>query len=143
MAGSPPLTVLADTGALYALLDRSDAWHGRVLDWWNRSVEPVLVPVTVLPELTYLLAQRIGGHAELAFVRACATDEFTIEPLEGEDITRAADVMTVYRDTPLGFVDASITAMAERLGIVSLLTTDRRHFSLIRPQHTTSFTLVP
>ena len=114
-----------------------------MLDWWNRSVEPVVVPVTVLPELAYLLWQRIGGHAELALVRACAADEFAIEPLEGEDIARAADVMAAYRDTPLGFVDASIAAMAERLGIVSLLTTDRRHFSLIRPQHTASFTLVP
>jgi hypothetical protein len=43
--------------------------------------------------------------------------------------------MAKYSDAALGFVDASIVAVAERLKIKELLTTDRRHFSLIRPRH--------
>ena len=68
----PSITVIADTGALYALMDRSDAWHARVVAWWERNRWPVIVPVTVLPEVTYLLQTRIGADAELAFVRAVA-----------------------------------------------------------------------
>lgn len=67
----------------------------------------------------------------------------SIEPLYDEDVVRAAELMGIYRDAPLGFVDASIVAQAERLGIVSLLTTDRRHFSLVRPRHISSFRLEP
>ncbi|MFN2399185.1 MAG: type II toxin-antitoxin system VapC family toxin [Gemmatimonadaceae bacterium] len=137
------MTILADTGALYALIDRDDAWHLRVRGWWKRVTDEIRVPVAVLPELTYLLQRRIGAHAELEFTRALANGEFTVEPLLDEDINRAADIMAIYADTPIGFVDATFAATAERLGIVSLLTTDRRHFLLIRPQHASAFRLLP
>lgn len=66
-----------------------------------------------------------------------------IEDLREADVRRAADVMAVYLDSPIGFVDASIVAMAERLGVTRILTTDRRHFGLVRPSHVPAFELVP
>ena len=78
------MTVIADTGALYALVDASDAWHARVVAWWRASSHDIVVPVTVLPELTYLLQTRIGAAAELAFVRSVSEEEFTIEQIEPE-----------------------------------------------------------
>jgi predicted nucleic acid-binding protein len=137
------VTVIADTGALYALVDRSDAWHARVLAWWKRNREPVLVPVTVIPEVTYLLQTRIGAAAEIAFVRSVVDGEFTIEPAEPEDLQRAADIMQRYSDLPLGFVDASVVAVAERVESREILTTDRRHFGVVRPQHVRGFVLSP
>lgn len=141
---APPGTaVVADTGVLYALVDRSDAWHARVVAWWEQNRQPVVVPVTVLPEVTYLLQARIGPAAELAFVRAVAAGEFTVEPLDPDDVERAYDVMDAYADFPLGFVDASVVAIAERLGAREILTTDRRHFGAVRPRHARGFVLVP
>jgi len=137
------VTVLADTGALYALVDASDAWHRRVVDWWEERGGAVVTPVVVLPEITFLLLTRIGSAAEEAFVRAVADGEFPLEELEPEDVQRAADVMHRYSDFPLGFVDAAIVAAAERLETRELLTTDRRHFAAIRPKHVRSFTLLP
>ena len=139
----PSITVIADTGALYALMDRSDAWHARVVAWWERNRRPVIVPVTVLPEVTYLLQTRIGVEAELAFIRAVAAGEFTIEALGPDDLDRAAEVMDAYADFPLGFVDASLVAIAERFETREVLTTDRRHFSAVRPRHARGFQLVP
>lgn len=137
------MTILADTGALYALADVDDRWHRPVVDWWQTNVVQILVPVTVLPEVTYLLSTRIGPAAEEAFVRALAEGEFTTEALEQEDVIRAADLLHRYADLPLGFVDATIAAMAERLGSRTLLTTDRRHFGVVRPKTARTFTLVP
>ena len=124
-------------------MDRSDAWHARVVAWWERNRRPVIVPVTVLPEVTYLLQTRIGVEAELAFIRAVAAGEFTIEALGLDDLDRVAEVMDAYADCPLGFVDASIVAIAERFETRELLTTDRRHFSAVRPRHARGFQLVP
>jgi predicted nucleic acid-binding protein len=124
-------------------VDRDDAWHRRVVAWWRRATEEILVPAPVLPEITYLLHTRLGARAELAFLRAVVSGEFSVEPLFPEDVARSADIMAIYADTPLGFVDASVAATAERLAIVSILTTDRRHFSLIRPQHVSAFQLLP
>jgi predicted nucleic acid-binding protein len=137
------MTVIADTGPLYALVDRSDTWHDRVRGWWGKQPRQVVVPVTVLPEVSYLLQTRIGPPAEQAFVEAVADGEFTMEPLESGDIVRAVELMREYADLPLGFVDATVVATAERLGIREILTTDRRHFGVIRPQHTGAFVLRP
>lgn len=138
--------IVADTGALYALIDASDSWHRPVADWWSSDasgVRDIRVPVTVLPELCYLLATRLGAQAETAMIDAVAAGEFTVEPLDDDDYPRIADVMRQYRDLPLGFVDASLVALAERLDARELLTTDRRHFHVVRPQHTRHFTLSP
>lgn len=137
------MTIIADTGPLYALVDSSDAWNERVTSWWKAASRDVVVPVTVLPEVAYLLARRIGPSAEEAFIRSVAEGELVLEPVEPDDITRAADLMRDYADISLGFVDATVVAVAERLGARELLTTDRRHFSVIRPRHLRSFALLP
>lgn len=124
--------VLADTGAVYALLDRDDAWHARVREWWGSTAAQVVLPVTILAEVAYLLGARIGPRAELAFVQALATGEFRLVALDESDLPVAARVMTRYADMPLGLVDASIVALAERLEVEAVLTTDRRHFGSIR-----------
>ena len=101
------------------------------------------VPVTVLPEITCLLQRRLGSRAEVAFARAVAEGQFDLEALESEDLPRTADLMATYVDAPIGFVDASIVATAERLEVAGILTTDRRHFGLIRPRHVPSLRLLP
>ncbi len=135
--------VIADTGPLYALIDRDDVWHERVVSWWRRRARQVLVPVSVLPEVCYLLQTRIGAAAEQSFVSAVANGEFTTEPLESRDIARAAELMSDYADLPLGFADATVLAIAERLSASEILTTDRRHFGVLRPRHVRALLLVP
>src|SRR5438132_1084273 len=46
---------LVDTGVLFALADRSDAWHTRARTWVESSSETLLAPVTILAEVAYLL----------------------------------------------------------------------------------------
>ena len=139
------MIVVADTGAVYALIDASDAWHMRVLAWWRRAgrATTVVLPVTILPEVANLLGSQVGAAAEIAFVRAIADGEFTTESLDDEDLPRASDLMNAYRDLPLGFVDASVLAIAERLACRDILTTDRRHFGVVRPRHVRTLVLHP
>ena len=137
------MTIVADTGPLYALVDASDAWHKRVVEWWRKNREPVVVPVCVLPEVCYLLHTRISQRAESAFVRAVADGEFVIESLEAEDVARAETLIRKYADLELGFVDATVIATAERLDAIEVVTTDRRHFSAVRPRHVGAFRLSP
>jgi predicted nucleic acid-binding protein len=137
------VTVVADTGPLYALVDASDAWHERVVAWWKQNRKPIIVPVTVMPEVAYLLQTRIGTDAEIEFVRSVAEGELAAEPIEPDDFDRAVALMERYADLMLGFVDASVVAVAERVEAREILTTDRRHFSVVRPQHTRSFPLRP
>lgn len=132
---------LMDTGALYALADKGDDWHGRMRAFLEGEPRVLLVPVTVIPEATYLLRERLGRSAENLFVESLAAGEMTVEPLRAGDVARSADLLKRYDF--LGFVDASIVAMAERLRLTSLVTTDRRDFRRVRPKHVRAFELLP
>ena len=135
--------ILADAGALYALADRRDAWHERMRRFWEGDPEPWLVPASVVTEAAFLYARRLGPDAEADFVGSLAAGVFGVETLEATDYARAADLIRAYGDLPLGFVDASIVAMAERFDIATLVTTDRRHFAVVRPAHVPRLRLVP
>ena len=132
---------LMDTGALYALAASDDAWHARMREFVEDEPRVLLVPVTVLPETAYLLRSRIGGEAENLFIASVAAGELSLEALKSSDVARSADLMERYDF--LGFVDASIVAIAERLRLPALVTTDRRDFRRVRPKHVKAFELLP
>ena len=46
-----------------------------------------------------------------------------------------------WRD--IGFVDAAVLALVERLNEPKLATLDRRHFGLLRPRHVDALHLLP
>jgi uncharacterized protein len=132
---------LMDTGALYALADSDDAWHERMRAFIEEEPRILLVPVTVLPETAYLLRSRLGPEAENLFIESVAAGELSLEGLKSPDVARSADLMKRYEF--LGFVDASIVAIAERLRLAALVTTDRRDFRRVRPKHLKAFELLP
>jgi predicted nucleic acid-binding protein len=135
------MAVLVDTGILYALADADDRWHEPASAWLDDVSELLIVSVTALPEVAYLLQTRLGAPAELAFVQSLSAGELELEDLRRTDLVRCSEVMRRYPD--IGFVDASIVAIAERLKIEAIATTDRRHFQSIRPKHTKAFKLLP
>jgi len=59
------------------------------------------------------------------------------------DLERMAELVETYADLPLGTVDASVVATAERLGQAEVATLDHRHFTVVRPKHVQAFTLLP
>ena len=126
------MIVIADTGAIYALLDRHDSWHERVRAWWGTAQARIVLPHAILPEVAWLVGKRLGADAESAFARALAANEFVLEELVAGDFPVIAELVSRYRDLPLGFVDASLLAVASRLGSSTILTTDRKHFSVAR-----------
>ena len=135
------MPLLVDTGILYALADRSDAWHDRVLAYLESRRVALLAPITVLPEVAYLLRQRLGVPAEQAFIESLSRGEIAVEDVKRRDWPRIEQIMTAYDQ--LGFVDATIVALSERLKARELATTDRRHFSLVKPAHLSRLQLVP
>lgn len=97
----------------------------------------------VITEVAYLIGSRLGPDAEIHFLGDLAAGDFTIEPVMAGDWLRIAELVSHYRDLPLGTVDSSVVATAERLRITRIATLDRRHFSIVRPNHTDSFELLP
>ena len=137
------MAVLVDAGPLYAVADENDDEHQTCVELLTELAGPLVVPVLVAAEVVQLLEARVGPEAEVRFVGALAAGELVVESVGAPDWEGIAELVWQYRDLPLGTVDASLVAAAERLGIVTVATLDRRHFSVVRPQHTAAFELVP
>lgn len=97
----------------------------------------------MITEVVYLLATRLGWQPEVRFLGDLASGDFTLEPVHPADLLRMAELVARYHDLPLGSVDASVIAAAERRGIADIATLDRRHFSIVRPRHTDAFQMLP
>jgi predicted nucleic acid-binding protein len=134
---------LVDTGILYALADKGDAWHGRAATSVAGFRGRLIVPASVLPEACYLLNSCLGPFAETAFLVALNNREMSVEQVTPPDMVRIVEILKRYAGANIGFVDASLVAVAERLGIDTIFTTDRRHFSLVKPARGPAFTLLP
>ena len=135
--------LIVDAGPLYAAAATADRNHRRSVELLTNAEPPLLVPALVVTEVCYLLADRIGAHAESAFARSIAAGELLVEPVLDSDWARIAELSEQYDDLPLGVVDASVIVAAERHGATTIATLDRRHFSVVRPSHAASFTLLP
>ncbi len=136
-------TIVVDAGPLYAYVDADDAHHQRCVEFLASCDGVLVIPQLVVTEVVYLLASRLSTRAELLFLADLASGAFSTEPVHPGDWLRITELVAQYRDFPLGTVDASVVACAERLGVRRVATLDARHFGTVRPRHSDAFELLP
>lgn len=140
MAADP----LIDSGFLYALLDRNDERHVKVVEALSslRGKNIVLINAVIV-ETAYLLSERLGQPQMRRFLKMISASQFKFEHVRQRDISRIYEILEKYEDANLDFIDAAITAIAERLNVRQILTVDRRDFGMIRPNHCEYFEILP
>lgn len=102
----------------------------------------MVVPTTVLCEVDYMITKYLGESVAKQFFGELLT-EWSILLFDQTDLARVNEIRIQYNDLPLGFVDASVIALAERHRIQRVLTLDRRHFTAVKPQHLGYLELLP
>jgi predicted nucleic acid-binding protein len=137
------MPTLVDTGFLFALADVRDTHHNRAFEVSRTLSDTVIVPVTVLPEICYLLDSRLGHAAMRQFLIRLYNGPMLVEQVTKADLARASEILDQYADTRIDFVDATLVTLAERLNIIHILTVDRRHFQIVRPRHCAAFEILP
>jgi predicted nucleic acid-binding protein len=137
MAGSG----LIDTGAIVALLDRSDHWHQPCVDAFKQLRLPLFTSEAVLTELFHLVGDD-GRQVRAAwkFVRSGA---LTIAPINDADLPSLDLLMNQYRDRPMDFADATLVHVAERESLSLILTIDHDDFETYRIHGRRRFRIVP
>ena len=133
--------MLADTGGLIVLIDKGHELHAAAVTLISQ--EQLLVPSSVLPEFDYLVSKHFGAAYARQFIDDMIAGYYDYLSVELEDVTRASELMKTYSEAQIGFVDASVVALAERHQIRRVLTTDRRHFSMFRPKGLEYLELLP
>jgi predicted nucleic acid-binding protein len=71
------------------------------------------------------------------------TGALVVEELVSDDYRRVAALLDTYADLRVGFVDAAVLAVVERLREPKLATLDHRHFTVMRPRHVKALELLP
>ena len=122
------MSLLLDTGIVYAYYDRSDRWHARARALIESEHRGLILPAPVIPEADYLLGHRLGSESRLTFYQGIVEGYYLVADLPREGYARVAELNRQFGRLDLGFVDGAIAALAERLGLSRIATTDRRHF---------------
>ncbi|UQI46060.1 PIN domain-containing protein [Streptomyces sp. HU2014] len=129
---------IADTNALYRLLDRNIAGHEAHRKALATISHLVISPL-VLAELDYLITSRKGARAAITAARFIetntATRRFEVPPV-GPHLSAAIAVAQGYTDADggkgIGLADAMNVALAAVYATDLIFTTDR-HFRMVRP----------
>ncbi len=137
------MTLVCDTGVVFAALVRADRHHARCASLVVGHDGVVVVPSPVLVEVDQLALRRRAPGATDALLTSVDDGSLLVANLDSEDYRRVQTLVRDYADLPLGLVDASVVAIAERLEEDTIATLDRRHFSVVRPLHAAAFKLVP
>jgi uncharacterized protein len=123
--------IVADTGALVALVDRDDRHHSVLRGLYESDPDRWLLPWAVLPEVDYLLATHVGARAQQMFLSDLAQGVFRVEWGEEADLVRARELDARYRRLQLGLVDGVVISVAERRKAEAIATLDVRHFGAV------------
>lgn len=135
--------LIVDTGPLLATADRNDPAHTACRTLLESDPGPLITTAMVIAEAAYLVCRQLGPSAETSLYASIADGELVVEDLTGNDWVRVRDLVARYASLPLGGTDASLIAVAERLGARRIATLDRRHFTVVRPLHIETFDLSP
>mgnify|MGYP001606585541 CR=1 FL=1 len=132
---------LLDTGALVALLDKSEKNHERCVMFLKEFQGKFLTTEPVLTETVYLLGPSVKAQ------KTCI--EFIIEggavlvPQSLESLLRAVALMEKYHDIPMDFADATLVVLAEETTVEEVFTLDKKGFHTYRIRGKKSFKVVP
>ncbi|MGH2449679.1 MAG: PIN domain-containing protein [Candidatus Limnocylindria bacterium] len=135
--------ILVDSSGLFDAMNETQPGHGAARLALEAEEAPYILSPFVVAELDYLISERVGLKAELAFLAEIAAGRYDLAPFAAGDVAEARDVVARYRDLSIGLADASIVVLAGRYGANRVLTLDERHFRALQAPDGGHFTLLP
>lgn len=132
---------LVDTGALLALLDRSDRWHKRCVRAFESLPLPLATSAAVLAELFHLL-KPTKGELDAAW-RLLHSGAVTVLGIDDSDLPALEELMKKYHDCPMDFADATLVHLARRESLVTIFTVDHDDFETYRISGRRRFRIMP
>lgn len=113
-----------DTGALIALINRSDSAHAACTAVLRNLPKPLVTTWPCVAESMYLLGS-VGGYLfQEKLWRLLEMTPIAIHVTSPAETARMRALMAQYQKTPMDLADASLVAMAETLDSRRIFTID-------------------
>jgi uncharacterized protein len=133
--------VLVDTGPIVAILSASDEHHGPCVEQLRSIRGPLLTCWPVLTEAAWLL--RSYAPALGTLMSSFQGRPFELLPLHEADLSGIAAILSKYQGLGIQLADASLVHLANREGIETIFTLDRRDFGVLRRARGKKFRIIP
>lgn len=135
--------LLVDTNIFLAGADRRSDRHADCAEILRAHGDELATTAAVIAETSWLLLDRLGPASQADLLRMVTTGRLDVIDLTEADWARCLELVERYADLSLDLIDASLVAVAERLGIATIATLNHRDFTVIRPRHVEAFELIP
>lgn len=109
------MSVVVDTGVFVSAADTDEPRHADCAGQLTTHRGQLVTTAAVVAETAWLIEDRLGPAAEARFLTMVINDVRVVD-LTKVDYQRCIELIDRYADMGLGLVDASIVAIAERLG---------------------------
>ncbi len=122
--------IVIDTSVVVAAMNRRDDHHEAVAAWLATASGALITSPLALAEMDYLVTRHGGMAAAQRLYDDFDAGAYRVEwwPASLYD---SIEVAREYGG--LGLTDASLVAIAGRLGVTDIATLDERHFRTLRP----------
>ena len=132
---------LIDTGAILAILDRTDRWHAACVQAYNKLPVPLLTSQAVLTETFHLTSDDARGGA--AVWNFLVSGAIHVCGISHDELPAIRELMRRDADCPMDFADATLVYLAKRESVTTILTVDHRDFSTYRIEGKRGFRILP
>jgi hypothetical protein len=135
--------ILVDTGAFYALADRSDRNHPVAAACLAQLDDTLVTHALIAAETWYMLESRLGRRVARLFAEQLSLGRVEMLEVGAADVAAALSIEQRYEDLSLGLTDAVSMALCDRERVTTVFTFDRKDFGSFRPKHASSLRLLP
>jgi len=132
---------LIDTGAVLALLDRSDRWHQSCVEAYDNTDLPLLTSEAVLAEVFHLTSRNLRDVKGVW--RLLRSGAIQMSSITHDELPSIHALMDDYDDRPMDFADATLVHLAGRESLSLILTVDHDDFETYRINGRKRFTILP
>lgn len=134
-------SVLVDTGPLVAIVSARDAAHAVCLEQSRTISRPMLTCWPVVTAAAWLLRNR-PASVRMLFA-AFGDGVLRIAALDESDIPPIGRILETYASLQPQLADAALLHLAEREGVRTIFTLDRRDFTVYRLSRNRALHLIP
>lgn len=121
--------IFVDTGAWYALMDKSDANHNAAVEFKDSLVHPLVTSNYIVDEIITLVRMNLGHSASVEIGQKLWNESIAnLIRVTPQDEKKAWEIFVKYQDKTFSFTDCTSFALMERLGLTEVFSFDN-HFT--------------
>ena len=124
-----------------AILSAADQYHDKCVEQLRSITGPLLTCWPIITEAAWLL--RAYPRAVELLLSSFHGAPFQLLPLDEADFAGIVAVLAKYRGLGIQLADACLVQLANREGIETIFTLDRRDFGVLRLARGKRFRLIP